>query len=496
MQPKSDAQLLREYAENGSEAAFTELVTRYTNLVYSAALRQVDSSDLAAELAQRVFVGLARGAQALAPRLPEDASLAGWLCRSIRNLNLNHRRDEFRRHSRERQAMETFCQTSESSPDWENLGPILDEAMSKLSEADSDAVVMRFFNNQDLRAVGRALGVSDDTAQKRVSRALDKLRHYFSRRGVRTSSGALAIALSANAVQAAPAGLAAAISTAAAASGAAVPVLAAPAAAKTITMTALQKAIVTAALTAAIGVAVYETSDAVRLGGQVQKLEQQRDGFSQRVGQFEQERSQAAQVYASLQQENQRLARGPQEVRELQGELARLRTDSQELARLRAMEQQREQDADYATAKSWLTRSDAFKTWMDAHPEQQLPEFQYLFQDTWLDVVKDTDVAGDNAHVARMLRDRARDYFGVLMGLALQNFVKEHNGELPGDLRQLNPYLWLPMTDELLNAYKLVYSGKIEDVPKGDWPIVEVRPPERPGDPHLAIGANLSTRTY
>src|SRR5690349_6915511 len=84
-------------------------------------------------------------------------------------------------------------------------------------------------------------------------------------------------------------------------------------------------------------------------------------------------------------------APGPKEVRELQGELARLRADSQELARLRALEQQREQDADYAAARSWLTRADAFKTWLDAHPEQQLPEFQYLFQDTWLDVVKDTD---------------------------------------------------------------------------------------------------------
>jgi hypothetical protein len=95
-----------------------------------------------------------------------------------------------------------------------------------------------------------------------------------------------------------------------------------------------------------------------------------------------------------------------------------------------------------------------------------------------------------------LLRDRARDYFGVLMSLALQKFVKEHNGELPADLRQLNSYLSPPMTDELLKAYKLVYSGKIEDVPKDKWPIVEVRPPERPGDPHLAIGTNLYTRTY
>src|SRR5271155_2417183 len=102
MQTKSDAQLLREYAQQGMEAAFTEIVTRHTNLVYSAALRQVDSPDIAAEVAQSVFIGLAQGARLLSKRLAEDASLAGWLCRSARNVSLNHRRDEFRRHSREK----------------------------------------------------------------------------------------------------------------------------------------------------------------------------------------------------------------------------------------------------------------------------------------------------------------------------------------------------------------------------------------------------------
>src|SRR6266852_9509868 len=118
MQPKSDAQLLREYAEHGTEIAFTEIVTRHTNLVYSAALRQMDSPDTAAEVTQSVFIALARGARKLSPRLAEDASLAGWLCRSARNISLNLRRDEYRRHSRERLAMEHLDSTSETAPDW------------------------------------------------------------------------------------------------------------------------------------------------------------------------------------------------------------------------------------------------------------------------------------------------------------------------------------------------------------------------------------------
>src|SRR5215467_9075192 len=102
MQSKADAELLREYASRGGETAFAEIVRRHTNLVYSAALRQAESAAAAGEIAQSVFVDLARGAKGLAPRLSAEASLAGWLCRSARNQALNFRRNEYRRHARER----------------------------------------------------------------------------------------------------------------------------------------------------------------------------------------------------------------------------------------------------------------------------------------------------------------------------------------------------------------------------------------------------------
>src|SRR5208282_4196298 len=184
MQTQSDAWLLREYAEHGKESAFAEIAARHTNLVYSAALRQVDSPDLAAEVAQQAFIGLARGARALSRKLAEDASLAGWLCRSARNLSLNLRRDEFRRHSRERLAMAQHDPTPETLPDWEQLRPLLDEAMAELSETDYDAIVLRFYQKQDLRSVGRALGMTDDAAQKRVSRAVERLRESLAERGL------------------------------------------------------------------------------------------------------------------------------------------------------------------------------------------------------------------------------------------------------------------------------------------------------------------------
>src|SRR6185369_7508036 len=117
MQAKSDAELLVEYANLGREAAFAELVQRHTNLVYSSALRQAVSAASAAEVTQQVFISLAGEARLLAGRVEPHASLAGWLCRIARNLCLNHRRDEFRRNRRERQAMQQFTANPEPAAD-------------------------------------------------------------------------------------------------------------------------------------------------------------------------------------------------------------------------------------------------------------------------------------------------------------------------------------------------------------------------------------------
>jgi RNA polymerase sigma factor (sigma-70 family) len=210
MQVKSDIQLLREYAFEQSEAAFGEIVRRYADQVFSAAWRQVGSRDWAAEVAQRVFIDLARKAFSLAKRPPPGGSVAGWLHRATRYAALTLLRDEHRRHAREGQIMQDLKTTSESSPDWADVAPFLDEAIASLSGQERDALLLRFFNNQDFRAIGVALGVSDDAAQKRVARGLEKLRARLLRRGVTTTVAALSTALSTHAVQAAPVGSAAA----------------------------------------------------------------------------------------------------------------------------------------------------------------------------------------------------------------------------------------------------------------------------------------------
>lgn len=109
----------------------------------------------------------------------------------------------------------------ESTPDaaWPEVAPLLDEAMSRLGTTDRDAVVLRYFENKSLAEVGTALGVEERAAQKRVTRALEKLRKLFSKRGVTLSAALIASAVSANSVHAAPVGLVATV-TATAAKGA------------------------------------------------------------------------------------------------------------------------------------------------------------------------------------------------------------------------------------------------------------------------------------
>ena len=212
-----DAELLRLHAETGDETAFSELVARHLDLIYSAALRQVGGdSALAQDVSQGVFILLARQARALSRR----ASIVGWLYTTAR-YQANHAvRAERRRRVREQEA--NIMQEVEGTPaiDWEDLNPVLDAAMHELSEADREVMLLRYFKGLELRAVGAAVGVSEEAARKRVDRALEKMRGALRQRGVASTSAALVAVMNGAVVIAAPAGLASTI-TASAAAGAA-----------------------------------------------------------------------------------------------------------------------------------------------------------------------------------------------------------------------------------------------------------------------------------
>jgi len=272
-------QLLTEYAQNGSEAAFRELVTRYLDLVYSVAIRLVEGDAHRAEdVAQTVFVDLAR----MARTLSKNVMPGGWLHRHTCFVAANTMRGERRRRSRERQAVE--MNTLQEHPDTNPalIGPILDEAINKLGEADRTAILLRFFEQRDFRSVGEALGSNEDAARMRVTRALEKLHSLLKRRGVTTSAAALDAALAVGAVQAAPVGLAATISTAAALAGTTITATT-TATIKTIAMTTLQKTLITATIVAAVGAGTYEARQASNLRDQVQTLQRERDAVAKQL---------------------------------------------------------------------------------------------------------------------------------------------------------------------------------------------------------------------
>ncbi len=206
-----DMKRVREYAEGQSEQAFEALVARHIHLVYSVGLRQTRDAHLAEEVTQAVFIILARKAASLSPNI----ILAGRLCRTARNVAANLLTTQRRRQEREQEAhMQSQADESEPSA-WPQIAPLLDEALAQLGEQDHNAIVLRFFEGRSFQDVSMALGTSEDAAKKRVTRAVEKLRRLFLRRGITLSTAAIAGAVSANSVQAAPLGLAASVTAAA-----------------------------------------------------------------------------------------------------------------------------------------------------------------------------------------------------------------------------------------------------------------------------------------
>src|SRR5665213_436918 len=204
-----DAELLGRYARDHSEPAFAELVRRHVDLVYSAALRQMGGDHFRAQdVTQMVFVDLARKAASLVCH----PVLSAWLYRASFLEAANLRRQEGRRQRNEQMAgAEARAVNGEdNAPPWEEMRPVLDQAMNDLSERDRQAVLLRFFSHRPFVEIGRQLGLTENTARMRVERALTKLRGRLAHRGITSTSAALAAALSGQAVMAAPTGVAAA----------------------------------------------------------------------------------------------------------------------------------------------------------------------------------------------------------------------------------------------------------------------------------------------
>lgn len=299
---KEDTELLRSFAEEGDEDAFRALVDRHVNLVHSIALRQVNGdAHLAADVTQLVFTDLARKASALS----EHRVLAGWLFTSTRFAAGKLVRREQRRRAREQEAhlRHELIMNSESDPDWSRVKGVLDEALGALSAADREAILLRYFESRGFSDIGGRLNLSENTARMRVDRALDKLRAQLERRGVKSTSAAVAAAITGHVVTAAPAGMGLSVANAAlsvaAGSGAAVFFMG---------MTKLQLGITTAlALAGAAVITVQAESNNTRKA-EIASLRQSTEAVAQVRADNEQLRRNAAET-AELRRDDAEFAR-------------------------------------------------------------------------------------------------------------------------------------------------------------------------------------------
>src|SRR5258708_28561675 len=333
MTETSDAALLEQFVRHESEAAFAEIANRHIALVHSVALRHTSNPAQAQDITQAVFIILARKAAGLGRK----TVLAGWLYHTARLTAANWQRSETRRIRREQEA---FMQSTfnESAPDnalWREPSQMLDDAMGRLGKTDRDALVLRYFQNRNLAEVGVALGIEERTAQKRVSRALEKLRKIFTKRGVALSATAIAGAVSANAVTAAPVALAEAVA-AGALSGPTMTNAAVIAATKTIAMTTLQKTIVTIAIVALAGVGIYEAGQAHDARAALQKLQQQQAPLAEQIQQLQNDRDNSTNRLADLLAENSHLksSSNQNELLKLRGQVGLLRAQASQQAKL------------------------------------------------------------------------------------------------------------------------------------------------------------------
>jgi RNA polymerase sigma factor (sigma-70 family) len=475
----SDRDLLQSYAATGSQEAFAALVRRHLDLVYSAARRQVRSPELAEEITQTVFVDLSRAAGTI----PAATPLAAWLYVVTRRTAVDAIRRESRRQVREHAAYEIAAMNS-PSPEWPQVEPLLDEAMESLDADARNAVLLRYFENKSLREVGEALGTSDDTAQKRVSRAVDQLRDFFLKRGITVSAAGLTTNLSAHAIQSAPTALGASISTLA---GLAVTASQATVieTSKALVMTTLQKAALGTAFTLIAGGLFFEHAQINRQRDAAADLHRQNQTLATQVRQMEAQQA-AAQ----------------RELDEARQTLAALRGNS--APALSA------EDANLESAMQELTaRFNRLKRVAAEHPELTIPEFGVLTEQDWYTAAQRTnsDSEATTSLFFRNLRSQAKVRFALGLAEAMMNYVRANQGQLPTDPRELLSYFLSPHTygfarapdAAMLDRYALLYSGAASDVPADErnHVLVEITSPDESGDQRIQVGAGyVSIRDF
>ena len=475
----NDSELLQRYADTGCETAFTELVNRHLNLVYSAAMRQVGGdAHLAQDVAQSVFIDMARKAGSLATR----PVLTGWLYTSTRYAAAKIVRAEQRRHAREQEAyaMQELTNTPTSEPQWERLRPLLDEAMHELNEPDRNAVLLRYFEGRQLSEVGARLGLSEDAARMRVGRALEKLHGLLAQRGAISTATALAALLSSQAVTAAPAGLAVniagtALASAAGGTGTTLTIL------KLLTMTKVKLGIIAALVVAgaATPLIVAHQTQVAALREENHSLKQEQEDLTQQMAPLAAENARLSNLLAKVNVSALAQDNHSNELLRLRGEVARLRQGLRDSVQSKSSGPGSSDDPNMeASLKTWAARVGLLKQRLEQMPDRKIPELQLVADKDWFDAVKSVkklETDDDYRQAFDDLRRNVKSEFVRMLQQALRGYAKANADQLPTDLAQLKPYFDKPVDDAILARYSLLQTGKVSEA--GDYVVAETAPP-------------------
>ena len=459
-----DAELLRQYTVTGSEDAFTELVRRYLPLVYSAALRQVcGDQSLAKDVAQTVFVDLARKAKSLAGR----ELLTGWLYTSTRLAASNAIRVNQRRIIREQKAivMQENAEASALEETKSDLKLVLDEAMSKLNSVERNAVLLRFFQGKDLKEVGAALGVSEDAARMRVNRSLGKLHALLTKRGVTVSAAALGVALTSETISAVPAGMVVTIAEGALASTAMGSVTTVTIA-KILTMTKLKIGIA-----GAIVVAGVATPLALQHNSQA-KLRVENQALHSRITELEgvaAEIQRGADLQAQRGETQSLVDDQLRELLKLRGEVAQLRADARELDILKTAHARLTNNPIVQGALESEVRVAKLKQLMKDRPNLVIPEFYLLGEGDLRGAAKEFDLETEDGVRAAFasLRFRAENSFAANLQPALKKYTDSHHEQPPEKIEELASYFDPPVDPSVLSRYQVIHFDP--KLVKGGW---------------------------
>lgn len=341
-------------------------------------------------------------------------------------------------------------------PPWERVAPHLDDALADLEPADRDVVLLRFFQRKSARDMGEVLGVSEEAAQKRVSRALGRLRDVFLKRGLTVGTGALAVLIPANAVQAAPVGLTAAILSSGAVSAAGLTV-----ATKIIAMTTLQKSLITATLAAAVGTGLYEVRQNLQLRDELRTTLQQQQPLAARAEALQRDQEEARRQLAALQEENSRLHSNTVELPRLRSEVGRLQQRLRELAQLNAAKTGPATAPFAEEAMAWKAKETRLLQLLDQTPQQRIPELGLLDKDAFLYAARDADLDTEVGirQALSGLRLRAENQAAIRLQAALKAYSEAHPDTRPASATELAPYADPPLEAPILERYEVKNTG-------------------------------------